>query len=52
MPGWAGVAVPEEIRNAVRLMVEFYYERAQGNLNLNLKDAAEDELGPWRNLVA
>jgi hypothetical protein len=50
--GWAGVPIPAEFTNAIKLMTEFYYGESQGNLNLDLKVAAEDELGGYRNLVS
>lgn len=50
--GWAGKRVPEEFCNAIKLMTEFYYGETQGRLNIDLKEAAEDEIGGYRNFVS
>lgn len=49
---WAGVPIPAEFVNAIKLMTEFYYGESQGNLNPDLKAAAEDELSGYRNFVS
>jgi hypothetical protein len=50
--GWAGKIIPAEFKNAIKFMTEFYYGEALGSLNLDLKAAAEDELGGYRNFVS
>jgi hypothetical protein len=48
--GWAGQPVPEEIRNAIKLTIEAYYN--QGSDGGELPLAARRQLEYYRNLVA
>jgi hypothetical protein len=48
--GWAGTPVPEEIRNAIKLTVEAYYD--QGSQGGDLPVAARRQLDYYRNVVA
>jgi hypothetical protein len=48
--GWAGVPVPEAIRAAIKMMVEFYYEHG-GAQDADLPRVVEALLDPYRNLV-
>lgn len=49
--GWAGVKVPEVIRTAIKMQVEFYYEHG-GCQDVPLPRVVESLLDPYRNLVA
>jgi hypothetical protein len=49
MPGWAGWPVPEEIRNAIKLTAQDYYEN--GSDGGPLPDAARRQLDYYANLV-
>jgi hypothetical protein len=48
--GWAGWPVPEEIRNAIKMTIEAYYN--QGSEGGELPLAAKRQLEYYRNLVA
>jgi uncharacterized phiE125 gp8 family phage protein len=48
--GWAGVPVPEAIRAAIKMIVEFYYEHG-GAQDADLPRVVEALLDPYRNLV-
>jgi hypothetical protein len=48
--GWAGQPVPEEIRNAIKLTIEAYYNKGSEGGELPL--AARRQLEYYRNLVA
>jgi hypothetical protein len=50
--GWVGKPIPEEFRNAIKLMTEYYYGVKQSELNEDLKTAAEAELAAYRNFVS
>lgn len=49
---WFGDPVPKVITRAVKLMTQFFYEQACGNLRTDLQDTAELISSPYRNLVS
>lgn len=51
VPGWAGLKVPEVIRTAIKMLVEFYYDHG-GCQDVELPRVIESLLDPYRNLVS
>lgn len=51
MTGWFGDPVPGVITRAIKLMVQYYYEQAEGYMREDLETAACNLVNEYRNLV-